>query len=173
VRGLHQVALIPSMPASNGTATSTDSIERNVCDPIRETTSYCPRMLTFSAKDEAGLKRMLDRYTVYYAQEISGSPNKLERLAHVLASRRSLLTWRAYAILDGDATANIEFSTPSRSAREIGVTFVFTGQGAQYASMGLELVGYPAFKNTLDKASDPSARARGELEYLRCVRSIL
>jgi acyl transferase domain-containing protein len=154
VRGLHQVALVPAMPVPDGIATPRRSIEGDGCEPEHEQTSSCPRILTFSAKDEAGLKRVLDRHAAYYSQVISGSRNRIERLAHVLASRRSLMTWRAFAIPDRNAIANVEFSTPLRSAREVGATLIFTGQGAQYASMGLELVGYPVFKNILDEASN-------------------
>lgn len=154
LRGLHQVALVPAMPIPDGIATPPRSIEGNRCEPEDESTSACPRILTFSAKDEAGLNRVLDRYAAYYSEVVSGSQNKVVRLAHVLASRRSLLTWRAFAISDGNAAANVQFTKPLRSARGLGATLIFTGQGAQYASMGLELVGYPAFKNILDEASN-------------------
>ncbi len=115
-------------------------------------------LLVWSARDEAALKRMLQQYEKYYAAEISGSKNGLDRLAYTLSARRSLMAWRSFAVVASSSelecpleVAKLSASTCVRSSRKVGLAFVFTGQGAQYAKMGLELIQYPIFHSTLTR----------------------
>lgn len=100
-----------------------------------------PRMIVWTAADENAVKRTVSVYQEYYQQRVSGNPEKLDRLAHTLTSRRSQMLWRTYAIvadgseLQGDKT--LSPAKPVRSSAESGLAFVFTGQGAQYAGMTL------------------------------------
>jgi acyl transferase domain-containing protein len=114
------------------------------------------QLLVWSARDEAALQRMLQQYSTYYQTHISGSWDQVESLAYTLAARRSVMTWRSFAVVGADVTNN-HVSLPSsnsvRSSRETGIAFIFTGQGAQYAKMGMELLQFPVFQSTLDKAS--------------------
>jgi acyl transferase domain-containing protein len=84
-----------------------------------------------------------------------GDPNFLGDLAYTLAARRSLMAWRSFSVVDGQGESEI-LDLPAakceRAARDVGVAFVFTGQGAQYANMGMELLHYPIFKATLTEA---------------------
>lgn len=101
--------------------------------------SSLPRMIVWTAADENAVKRTVGVYQDYYQQRVSGNPEKLGRLAHTLASRRSQMLWRTFAIvadgseLQGDKT--LSPAKPVRSSAEAGLAFVFTGQGAQYAGM--------------------------------------
>ena len=66
------------------------------------------------------------------------------------------MTWRSFAVVGADATnshVSLSNSNLVRSSRETGIAFIFTGQGAQYAKMGMELLQFPVFESTLDKAS--------------------
>ncbi|KAK4203182.1 polyketide synthase [Triangularia verruculosa] len=127
--------------------------------PNKATPGY--QLLTWSARDEAALKRMLHLYDGYikaHMREAGGDANFLGDLAYTLAERRTLMTWRSFSVVDGThkvASETLEISSLKceRAARENGVAFIFTGQGAQYANMGLELLPrYPVFQATLTEA---------------------
>ncbi|KAI0119752.1 hypothetical protein F4814DRAFT_458905 [Daldinia grandis] len=64
--------------------------------------------------------------------------DNLDRLAYTLAKRRNVMPWRSYAVLDG-----------SRKTAGLHLAAVFTGQGAQYANMGLDLMHFDCFRSTL------------------------
>ena len=60
-------------------------------------------------------------------------------MAYTMGVRRECLPYRSFAVSDGSAP--LEFSAPSRTPSTIpAVTFVFTGQGAQWAAMGTKLM---------------------------------
>lgn len=113
-------------------------------------------LLVWSAKDEATLATMLQDHEQYFAGNIYGSKSRLEQLAYTLAARRSIMNWRCFSIISTDMSAeSVARLQPSRSvrpSREKGLAFVFTGQGAQYVRMGLELLQYPVFESSLAKA---------------------
>lgn len=143
--------------------------------------SILPRMFVWTASDENAVKRTVGVYQEYYQQRVSGNPEKLDRLAHTLASRRSQMLWRTFAIvadgseLQGDKT--LSPAKPVRSSAEAGLAFVFTGQGAQYAGMillcstalpstwaakltslppdmGYDLIQYPIFADALRRINN-------------------
>ncbi|KAH7329671.1 hypothetical protein B0I35DRAFT_507893 [Stachybotrys elegans] len=109
-------------------------------------------LLIWSARDEPALKRILQQFTKY-CRETTDMGSRLEHMANILAMRRSIMSWRSFAVVD--ASESIAFDkSPSnqvRSARESRLAFVFTGQGAQYANMGVGLLRYPVFHDTMVK----------------------
>jgi len=120
-----------------------------------DTASTC-QLLVFSAKDEAALTRMLGHYTEYLKAQIHKSKEALNQLAYTLAARRSAMAWRCFAVVptetfSRDITWRFKPSKSERLSRDKGLAFVFTGQGAQYARMGLQLLQYPSFKSILVK----------------------
>ncbi|KAH8200137.1 hypothetical protein TruAng_005708 [Truncatella angustata] len=113
------------------------------------------QLLVYSARDEAALKRVLQQYSKYYDDSVLGSTSRLQRLAYTLSARRSMMTLRSFSV--GHAklsseTIGLSGSDCVRSSLDTQLCFVFTGQGAQYAKMGLELIQYPVFMSALDKA---------------------
>ena len=108
-----------------------------------------PFLLPFSAHDKATLKRnidahgrVVDKYT-------------LLDLSHTLANRRSVLKSKAFAVASHDTlqdtfeNADSSFTFADESPTPT-VGFVFTGQGAQWARMGAELMEYyPSFLRTI------------------------
>ncbi|KAH8721497.1 polyketide synthase PksD [Phaeosphaeriaceae sp. PMI808] len=114
------------------------------------------RLLVWCARDEAALRRMLQRYLTYYKTHTSDNASHLERLANTLTTRRSLMTWRSFAVANPEGALDaikLSLSNCVRSTRDSVLAFIFTGQGAQYARMGLDLLHYPLFTSSLRKAA--------------------
>lgn len=107
---------------------------------------------------------MVASYQTYFQQNIACDKEKLSQLAYTLATRRSVHPWRTYAVIGPrDTIANsstddvgimhVSVPRPVRAATEdISIAFVFTGQGAQYAGMGLELLQYSVFSESLRRS---------------------
>ncbi|PGH23855.1 hypothetical protein AJ80_02103 [Polytolypa hystricis UAMH7299] len=116
-----------------------------------------PRLLVWSAADGDGLSRLEAIYSNRFAH-VSPGPDTtkyLDNLSYTLAARRSLLSWRAFAIVDDIQSLNAPgfMSKPIRSSESPRLGFVFSGQGAQWFAMGRELFDYPVFKNSLEEAN--------------------
>ncbi|KAI4910493.1 Type I Iterative PKS [Alternaria infectoria] len=89
------------------------------------------QLLVWSARDEAALRLVIKQYADYFDNRVLGHEEKLRRLAYTLSSRRSVMTWRAYAVVDPSekfTTISAATSTLIRSAREAGMAWIFTGQ---------------------------------------------
>ncbi|KAK3342085.1 KR domain-containing protein [Lasiosphaeria hispida] len=98
-----------------------------------------PFLLPFSAHDKATLKRNIDAHG-----QVAGRYNLLD-LSYTLATRRTKLASKAFAVAShstlDDAFSNVAASftfADKKAAKTVG--FVFTGQGAQWARMGAELI---------------------------------
>ncbi|KAI5921037.1 putative polyketide synthase [Camillea tinctor] len=108
------------------------------------------KLLIWSAKDEGALRRLTQRYTGYMKAH---GPDPY-RLAYTLAAKRNHFPWRSFAIVKA-STPSLPAKLPFiRSSRNVGLAFVFTGQGAQYAGMGLDLLVYPAFRSSMERANE-------------------
>ncbi|KAG8157435.1 hypothetical protein KVR01_012819 [Diaporthe batatas] len=114
-------------------------------------------LLVWSARDEAALTTILQDHERYFAANIHGPGHRLEQFAYTLAARRSVMNWRCFAVVGMDdineGPARFRLSKQVRVSREKAVAFVLTGQGAQYARMGLELLRYPVFQSSLIRAN--------------------
>ncbi|KAI0119053.1 hypothetical protein F4814DRAFT_458445 [Daldinia grandis] len=109
-----------------------------------------PRLLVWTAANEKSLGLMINKYQRFYEFEVSGNEEKLDKLAFTLADRRSRLLWRAFGLVNFNGQREVlDISRPARSSSETGIAFVFTGQGVQYAGMGIELRQYPVYERTL------------------------
>ncbi|KAE9365744.1 BcPKS1, polyketide synthase [Stipitochalara longipes BDJ] len=115
-----------------------------------------PKLLVWSAADEGGLARLSEVYDAYFKKALGTShitDSYLENLAFTLGHRRSVLPWKSFAIADTpDSLQEYKnlISKPVRSSKNLGIAFVFTGQGAQYSQMGADLVKFPVFQKTLE-----------------------
>lgn len=107
------------------------------------------RVLVWTAKDESALKRM----TQQHAQYIETQSPDMSRFAYTLAAKRNAFIWRSFAVISTTGTRLPHKIPAIRSHRDPGLAFVFTGQGAQYADMGMELLTYPIFKSAVDRAN--------------------
>lgn len=117
-----------------------------------------PQVLLWSAADEGGLARIQEAYSRHFHDLSSDSFEEhayLENLAYTLALRRSSLLWKSFAIASSMSdlrNQGLSLSKPVRSSRNLGIAYIFTGQGAQYAEMGRDLLVFPIFKMTIQRA---------------------
>jgi acyl transferase domain-containing protein len=84
--------------------------------------------------------------------------DQLHDLSYTLAARRSLYNWRS-AVVALDATELVDQLSrvkPTKATSSVPViTFVFTGQGAQWYAMGRELLlSSRTFRDSISKSSE-------------------
>ncbi|TLD14471.1 hypothetical protein PspLS_11221 [Pyricularia sp. CBS 133598] len=106
-------------------------------------------IIPFSAHDEEGTKRQAGALRSHLSTINTAATDEkcfLVDMCHTLSARRSILNWRSAAVVNslGDACTNLKSSTSKAvftlSSKAPVFSFVFTGQGAQYARMALGLL---------------------------------
>lgn len=114
---------------------------------------------------------MMQAYQSYYQAHVANNHLKVDQMAYTLGARRSTMPWRTFAVTDGTDENNgrpqLTFAAPVRATSEkSSIGFVFTGQGAQYAGMGLELLQYPVFESSLRESGKMFASFGAEWSVL-------
>lgn len=105
-------------------------------------------LLVFAAKDASSVEQTAAKVSSY----AEAHPDSLGDIAHTLAQAASKTTQpshRAFAVVERQSPSlPIEVSpTVKAPNRRPEVHFIFTGQGAQWAGMGAELLtSYPSFR---------------------------
>ena len=114
-----------------------------------------PRLFIWSAFDETALKHMLARFCDYLT-ELDQGPEQagfLDELALTLSKRRSCFPYRTYVVArskdDIGAHLKTGLTQPTRVVSAPKLGFVFTGQGAQWPLMGMELLSFPVYNQSL------------------------
>lgn len=133
----------------------TTSRRQSLDTALVPTTPGPDRLLVFSAADEDGLKRLGDAYEAYFRSRkvTDDDQTYLDNLAFTLSAHRSSMSWKSFAILNTvESLTNIGslISKPLSPARNGGLAFIFTGQGAQYRHMGIELLSHPDFSAAIE-----------------------
>lgn len=165
IKGLHSTEVrcryLSPCGTINGNGSSTYNVEEDAI-PSR------PRLFVLSARDKQGIDRLVKCYKDYTYSTTHQSSNTLpspeppqmraDDIAYTLAQRRSLFDYRTFLVADsiGQLAMKLEKGTLPvfrRPAKSNGPIFVFTGQGAQWAGMGHELLRLPVFANSMAKSS--------------------
>jgi acyl transferase domain-containing protein len=134
--------------------------------PTEEAQTLPLRVFALSAADQAGTARLAVLYEKHFKERArpSWEDEYLRDLSYTLSQRRSRLAWTSTFLarsLNDLKAIETKISPPTRISSDLGTGYVFTGQGAQVARMGMELLHFPVFKRTL-------MRAGNELECLGC-----
>lgn len=121
------------------------------------------RLFVCSSQDQAGLKRWGDKLVDHLDSlgPAASTPEYLADLAHTLSVARSGLSWKASFQADSGAELRDQLATnPGENASRANeqqpprIGFVFTGQGAQWAGMGIELLERPIFRSSVAKSTE-------------------
>jgi acyl transferase domain-containing protein/NADPH:quinone reductase-like Zn-dependent oxidoreductase/ubiquinone/menaquinone biosynthesis C-methylase UbiE len=133
-----------------------------------------PQLLLLSATDEQGISRQAKELTKFFARyepKQCSQYGLLEDVLSTLNTRRTQHDWKSYALLrsiSDFATLEISLSKPVRlgkkSKRRLG--FIFTGQGAQWPTMGIDLLNWPIIEASF-------ARSQIYLQRLGCEWSLV
>ncbi|UKZ47848.1 Type I Iterative PKS [Trichoderma virens] len=136
------------------------SVPFSLRDSPHDNQNVTPRLFVLSAHDEGAAKRVVEKLGIYIEQHPEVFQKRLVRdMAYTLGERRTHLQWRiAITASSCDELANAlngVGATPVVASNEPKVAFVYTGQGAQWAGMGKELMeSHPVFANTIKACSD-------------------
>nr|ALQ32770.1 putative polyketide synthase [Fusarium aywerte] len=99
-------------------------------------------LLLCSAKKKESLEKMIE------ATKASLQTESLADVAYTL-SKRSLFHYRAFAVVDGRQEEFKPQFVSDQVPSEVKLGFIFTGQGAQWPQMGMDLLQFPAFKKSI------------------------
>ncbi|KAJ4146079.1 hypothetical protein LMH87_004909 [Akanthomyces muscarius] len=133
-----------------------------------EKATATPTLLLWTVNEQNAASRngkILSEYIASKLQSDESEKSKralLRKLSITLATRRSMLPWRMFAVVNSledvvtqlreSAAKPLRVTSNADTAPKLG--FVFTGQGAQWFAMGRELCAYPVFYNSLQAASN-------------------
>ncbi|KAK6507176.1 hypothetical protein TWF481_005625 [Arthrobotrys musiformis] len=134
-----------------------EELQRKLKEPG---TKFKPQLITLSAADREGTKRLGHLYSDYFkksARAPKTATDLCQRLAHILNKKRDIFDWQSYAVIDSpEALLSFDsaLSLPKRSFAKPSLALVFTGQGAQYAQMGMDLLQYDVFASSIRRSSE-------------------
>ncbi|RYP26873.1 hypothetical protein DL766_006584 [Monosporascus sp. MC13-8B] len=106
-------------------------------DAIVDQDASQPELIVFSANTQPSLERQIELHQKYALQH----PDEIRKIAFTRALRRERLSHKAFTVIQPGRV--IETSTAVKSAAKSfnhNVIMVFSGQGAQWAGMGAQLL---------------------------------
>lgn len=122
------------------------------------------RLFVVSSHDQAGFQRQR-KALVQHLDDLgpaASSPEYLANLAHTLATARSGFSWKATSVAESAAELREQLQTEVNmgenaarvsNSRPPQIGWVFTGQGAQWARMGIEMMERKVFGDSVAKST--------------------
>ncbi|KAI0857200.1 polyketide synthase [Xylaria cubensis] len=146
---------------TNGAGNQEADIEAEAEGINEDMAISCSHLFVWSSHDQDGVLRVRDLLNEYIDKrsERLASPTKrshfLMDLNYTLAMKRTHHGWRSFIIADSRSSLRNALALKpmaTRTKSEPRLAFVFTGQGAQWAAMGRELMSYSVFQQSLYEA---------------------
>lgn len=136
----------------NGNDIATNGIDMNQPSSLKGTNSACPELFVLSASTEKALLSRAEDIRLWIKAH-QPTPEGLHSLSYTLGVCRSALSFRRAIVASTTEELLEELKVPGpqkRVAALAPVSFVFSGQGAQWNAMGLELIqSSHIFKNSI------------------------
>lgn len=139
-----------------------------LCDLPNETKNQDPKLIVLSGNDEDAVKRKASQLVIYIELHPEVFQKRLMRdIAYTLGERRSHLSWRIALIATSCdevvSSLNAAEVVPRRISKVPKLAFVYTGQGAQWPQMVMELMdSHTVFAETIKAAGDYLIRIGAE-----------
>ncbi|KAK1971981.1 beta-ketoacyl synthase domain-containing protein [Colletotrichum sublineola] len=119
-----------------------------------------PKLFVFSSNERKGVSRLMETHLGHITGLKDMTETDADNYVYTLGCRRSNMEWKGFAVAKSvaDLASKLQSNDETsffRSGRESKpkLGFVFCGQGAQWAQMGLELMRFDAFKSSITAAS--------------------
>ncbi|KAJ3498857.1 hypothetical protein NLG97_g795 [Lecanicillium saksenae] len=110
-------------------------------------------LLLFSANNSEGLKAVGKQHLDY----LKHSPDRIKSLEYTLAHHRERLQLPGFCVTDSSGAPNVLIHSAAQDGQPPNgkVAFIFTGQGAQWAGMGQQLIAdHPQFRETIEELDE-------------------
>jgi len=178
IQGKHSTLNVVPGPANGSNLTS---LPTNLKETIRYSHGHkrSPAVLLISASDKDGLKRAVEAYETHFNHlqlaDKQAEAKYLQNLVYTLSNRRSNLPWKNFVVaqsleeLKNGLTPIL--SEPIRSSTFPTISYVFTGQGAQWAGMAQGLSVYPVFFESLQRSEEYLQKCGCEWKLLGIIYS--
>ncbi|KAH9896185.1 beta-ketoacyl synthase domain-containing protein [Xylariomycetidae sp. FL2044] len=161
---------------SQNSVTSPITPKQDSVDGDHGPSTAMTQLFVLSAHDQEGVSRVCQSYEEYVASKLTepftmAREKALRDLCFTLGEKRTRFTWRTAIIADSltslaEGLREKAKSTPIRTGAERRLALVFTGQGAQWATMGMKLMALPTFRQSIEAADS-------YLESLGCQWSLI
>ncbi|KAG6017415.1 Type I Iterative PKS [Claviceps lovelessii] len=156
----------PGYLSSRGLLAHHSSVPSTSCDEdadkqmeVSPTNDY--QLFCYSATEKDGVTRIMSSHSAYIKTRQEAYPMELLRdYSYTLGCRRSVLEWKGFVLARSVSELTAKLETPgsinvvhSLRKGQPRIAFIFSGQGSQWAQMGLELMVFDVFRQSLEEAS--------------------
>jgi acyl transferase domain-containing protein len=159
LRGNHNTSIHPKANGLAKQLVTPKDVGPTANERIEDSASIGSSLFLLSAADEDGIHRLAAALEKHLSQRANSTADYLQDLAFTLSAKRSKLPWKAFAV--GGTVEEIRKNLmtipvkPTRAIRSPRTYFVFTGQGAQWATMAIDLIDrYEVFRNSIHFADE-------------------